>query len=185
MLSGAIKSDRSGGIMKLLLLTVFLFLSFQVHAEQIRLAVITSEFDKNVTDYYIITNDQGQIDSMRYITTMPNGGIFEDVMLPAERVMKEGAVLVERNGHQAVRLEVENFSVITGGTIKLNYLFSGVTGARHNKRLTLKMEDRFRLYDAGKEVNRLFLEANYSRIFGIVGVRSIQSSYSQETAPLF
>lgn len=171
--------------MKTLFLTLFIALSVNLHAEEIRLAVITSEFDKNVTDYYVITNDQGHVDSMRYVTTMPNGGIFEDVHLPAERVMKEGAVLVERNGYQAVRLEVENFSLVTGGTIKLNYLFSGVTGARHNKRLTLKMQDRFRLYDADKEVNRLFLEANWSRILGIVGVRSIQASFSQETVSLF
>lgn len=171
--------------MKFLFLTLFIVLSFHVDAAEIRLAVITSEFDKNVTDYYVITNDEGHVDSMRYVTTMPNGGIFEDVTLPAERVMKEGAVLVERNGHQAVRLEVENFSVVTGGTIKLNYLFSGVTGARHNKRLTLKLQDRFRIYDADKEVNRLFLEANWSRIFGIVGVRSIQTSFSQETVSLF
>lgn len=171
--------------MKSLLTTVFLFLSFAVQAEQIRLAVITSEFDKNVTDYYAITNDQGEIDSMRYVTTMPNGGIFEDVLLPAERVMKEGAVLVERDGRQVVRLEVENFSLATGGTLKLNYLFSGVTGARHVKRLSVKKQDRFRLYEGEKEINRLFLEANYSRVFGIVGVRSIQTSFAQETASLY
>lgn len=171
--------------MKTLFLSLLMFVSLNTKAEEIRLAVITSEFDKNVTDYYVITNEQGHVDSMRYVTTLPNGGIFEDVTLPAERVMKEGAVLVERNGHQAVRLEVENFSVITGGTIKLNYLFSGVTGARHNKRLALKLQDRYRIYDADKEVNRLFLEANWSRLFGIVGVRSIQSSFSQETVSLY
>ncbi len=171
--------------MKTLFLSLLMIVTLNIQAEEIRLAIITSEFDKNVTDYYVITNDQGHVDSMRYVTTLPNGGIFEDVTLPAERVMKEGAVLVERNGHQAVRIEVENFSVVTGGTIKLNYLFSGVTGARHNKRLTLKLQDRFRIYDADKEVNRLFLEANWSRLFGIVGVRSIQCSFSQETLSLY
>ncbi len=164
--------------MKSLFLSLFL-LAGSLHAAEIRLAVITSEFDKNVTDYYAITNEQGQIDSMRYVTTMPNGGIFEDVTLPAERVMKEGAVLVERDGRQVVRLEVENFSLSTGGTLKLNYLFSGVTGARHVKRLAVKLQDQFRLFEGDKQINRLFLEANYSRVFGIVGVRSIQASYAE------
>jgi hypothetical protein len=171
--------------MKALMLTAIFLFSFVTHAEEIRLAVITSEFDKNVTDYYVITNEQGLVDSMRYVTTMPNGGIFEDVTLPAERVMKEGAVLVERDGYQAVRLEVENFSLNTGGTIRLNYLFSGVTGSRHIKRLTLKKLEKFRLFDGEKQINRLFLEANYSRIFGIIGVRSIQTSFSQETSALY
>jgi hypothetical protein len=151
--------------MKSLFLSLFL-LAGSLHAAEIRLAVITSEFDKNVTDYYAVT-------------TMPNGGIFEDVTLPAERVMKEGAVLVERDGRQVVRLEVENFSLSTGGTLKLNYLFSGVTGARHVKRLAVKLQDQFRLFEGDKQINRLFLEANYSRVFGIVGVRSIQASYAE------
>ena len=171
--------------MKSFFFTVLITLSSNIFAEEIRLAVITSEFDENVTGYYLITDDQGHVDSMRYVTIMPSGAIFEDVTLPAEIVIKDGAVMVERNGHQAVRLEVENFSLTTGGTIKLNYLFSGLTGLRLIKRLTLKIQDRFRLYDSDKEVNRLFLEANFSRFFGIIGVRGIQTSFSQETGSLF
>jgi hypothetical protein len=168
----------------LFLSVLLLFISFNIYAEEIRLAVITSEFDKNITDFFMITDNQRQVESIRYVTNMPNGGIFEDVTVAAEIVIKEGIILVERNGHQAVRLEVENFSLMTGGTIKLNYLFSGITGTRQIKRLNLKMKDRFRLYDADNEVNRLFLEANWSRFFGVVGVKSIQTSFIHETACL-
>lgn len=168
--------------MRLLIAVIFCTFSVCVSAEVIKMAVITSEFDKNVTDYYLETNDQNQIHSMRYITTMPNGGIFEDVSVSVETVMSEGAVIVERNGYEAVRLEVENFSRDAGGIIKLNYLYSGVTGVRHVKRLQLKsFENKFKLTDMqNAPVNRLFLRVNLSRIFGIIGVKDILSSYSEE-----
>lgn len=157
---------------------MLLLLSAPAFAETFKLAVITSEFDKNKTDYYLETNDSGEIDSMRYVTTTPSGSITEDVTIPAERVMKEGAVLVERNGYEAVRLEVENFSLKTGGVLKLNYLYSALSGARNIKRLNVALvEGRFGLFDSQTEINRLFLKANWNRFFGIVGIKEIQTSY--------
>lgn len=168
--------------MRSLFIFLFLILTVNVHAKVIKLAVITSEFDKNVTDFYLETDDQNKIHSMRYITTMPNGGIFEDVSLPAENVMRDGAVIVVRNGREAVKLFVENFSLETGGTIKLNYLFSGVTNAWHAKRLLLKLEENhFKLFTLeSQRTNRLFLQINWSRLFGVIGIREIQTSFSPD-----
>lgn len=168
--------------MKSLVISFFLALTFNVHAEVIKLAVITSEFDKNVTDFYLETDDQNKIHGMRYITTMPNGGIFEDVSLPAETVMNEGAVIVVRNGREAVKLFVEDFSLITGGTIKLSYLYSGVTNSWYVKRLKLNLvENNFKLFDLGNNrTNKLFMKINWNRIFGAVGIREIQTSFSPE-----
>jgi hypothetical protein len=166
--------------MRLVCFLILISLSIGVHAKVFKLAVITSEFDNDVTDYYLETNDQNRIVNMRYVITMPNGGIFNDVTLPAERVVDEGAVLVQRNGYEAVRLEVENFSLETGGIIKLNYLYNGITGARHNKRLYLHQTDgQFSLFELDSDpVNRMFLEANILRLVGIVGVRSVHTSFS-------
>jgi hypothetical protein len=171
--------------MKQCLLTLFLISSLQLHAKSLKLAVITSEFDKNVTEYYLETNDKNEIDSMRYLTILPNGGIFEDVTLPAEDVIHGGIVIVERNGYDAVRLEVENFSLKTGGVIRLNYLFSGITGARHIKRIKLVLkDDAFILTDLdNNHINRMFVKVNWNRFFGVIGVKEIQTSL--ETPILF
>lgn len=168
--------------MKSLLMSIFLILAVNVNAETIRMAVITSEFDKNVTDFYLETDSQNKIHSMRYVTTMPDGGIFEDVTLSPETVMAEGAVIVVRNGREAVKLFVEDFSLITGGTIKLNYLFSGLTNTWHTKRLKLNVvANSFRLFDLeGKITNKLFMKINWNRIFGAVGIREIQTTFSPE-----
>lgn len=167
--------------MKTFLTALCLTLSLTVHADVSKMAVITSEFDENVTDYFIETNKEKQLESMRYITTMPNGGIFEDITVTADQVINDGAVIVERDGRQIVRLEVENFNVITGGTVILNFLYNGVTGSRNIKKLQLKfVGNEFQLFDADMRVNKLFLVANRSRVLGIIGVKKILASFSQE-----
>jgi len=166
--------------MKTSFLLISLLFSFTLNAGVFKLAVITSEFDQNVTDYFLETNDRDMIISMRYVTTMPNGGIFEDVSVPVERVINDGIVIVERNGLEAVRLELENFDLKKGGVVKLNYLFNGVSGIRRLKRFTLKSDNQqYNLFDQdNNRVNKMFLEANRVRIFGVVGIKTILTSFS-------
>lgn len=166
--------------MKLSYLFLFLFMTVCAHAEVFKLAEITSEFDKDVMDFYIETNDQKKIDSIRYITTRPDGSIFEDVSVPAETIIAEGVVMVVRDGYEVVRLDVEEFTVETGGIVKLNYLYNGITGTRHVKRLYLSwMDEQLRLSDLENHpVNRMFLKANHSRIFGIIGISKILTSFA-------
>lgn len=160
-----------------LILALFVF-SLTASAKIIKMAVITSEFDKNYTDYYLETDENNKLESMRYITTMPNGGIFEDITVTADQAMKDGAVIVEREGRQVVRLELQNFDMKKGGTIILDYLFNGATNNRRTKKLFLDNKNgEFILLDNGKRVNRLFLVANWIRVLGVVGVYEIQSSY--------
>ncbi len=168
--------------MKSFFISLSLLITVSVKAESIKLAAITSEFDKNVTDFYIETDDQNKIHTMRYITILPNGGIDEDISLPAETVVREGAVIVVRHGREAVRIFVENFSLRTGGIIKLNYLHSGVTNNWQVKRLKVVLvENHFRLEDLENvRTNKLYMRINWSRIFGAVGIRDIQTMFSPE-----
>lgn len=166
--------------MKFSYIFLALVMTVGAHAEVFKLAEITSEFDNDVMDFYVETNDEKKIDSIRYITTRPDGSIYEDVSVPAETIIAEGVVIVERDGYAAVKLEVEKFTVETGGIVKLNYLYNGITGTRHVKRLHLSwMDERLRLSDLENTlVNRMYLKANHSRIFGIIGIREILTSFA-------
>lgn len=168
--------------MKTFLISFFLLVAVNVHAEAIKLVVISSEYDKNITDFYLETDEQNKIHGMRYITTMPNGGIIEDVSLPMETVIRDGAVIVVRSGREVVKLFVENFSLDTGGTFKLNYLYSGVTNTWHVKRLKLVLvENQFKLFDLdGVPTNKLYMKINWNRLVGAIGIREIQTSFSPE-----
>lgn len=153
---------------------LLLFSTFTFAGEQ-KMALITSEFDEDIKTFYLMTDDQQTIEGIRYVTSRPPGRIIEDRIILADEIMNGGVVLEERNGLEAVRLGVERFSLQTGGTIKLTYLFNGITGERKVHRLLLKKNDQhFLMTDlAHKNVNRLFLVANRSRIFGIVGIKEI------------
>lgn len=173
--------------MKAFLSVMLILLCMNAEAKLTKLAVITSEFDKDVMDFYVITNGANQVDSIRYIQTAPNGAIISDMTVPVERVMeKGGVVIVERDGHNAVILEVENFNVAKGGVIKLNYLHNGVTGTRHVKYSKLNMVNgRFALADMeNNAINRMFLKVNYIRLIGVVGIREIVTGFAKDTEAL-
>jgi hypothetical protein len=168
--------------MKILVTALFILLSSLAQAKVVRMAVITSEFDKNYSEYFLESDDRtNKLLTVRFVTTMPNGAIFEDVTLNAEQIIAEGAVLVERNGYEVVKLELENFDPLKGGTFKLNHLYNGITGSRQVKRFVLNLVgSEFLLFDNGKRTNRMYLEANDHRVFGVIGVRAIKSSFVQE-----
>ncbi|MCM2351241.1 MAG: hypothetical protein NDI69_14565 [Bacteriovoracaceae bacterium] len=173
--------------MKLFLTFLIFIITTVAEARQTKLAVITSELDKDVMDFYLITNEKNIIDSIRYVQTSPNGSIIDDVSVPAERVMEEGGVvIVERDGYDAVILEVERFTQKAGGMIKLNYLHSGVTKTRNAKYINLALVNgRFTLLDKeNNEVNRLYIKANYVRVIGLVGIKEIVTSFSKDTQAL-
>lgn len=165
--------------MRQVLILLSLMLGLSAWASERRLAIITSDIDAEIRDFYLITNDDNVVDSVRYVTYLRSGHILEDKTVPAHVVMEEGTVIVERDGRDAVRLETEkDFNVNAGGTIRLNYLYSGVTGNRRVHKLLLKKEDGvFTLKDTkDQEVNSIFVLGNWHRILGLIGIREIQTS---------
>lgn len=158
-------------------------LSSLAQAKVYKLATITSDIDRDVTEYYIETDSNNKIESMRYVTIMPNGGIYRDETIPVETIITDGIVIVEQGGLDAVKLEVENFNVNKGGVVKLNYLYNGITGVRQIKRLLLNIpSEKFELADIqGQRVNRMFFKANRT-IVGVVGVKYIETSFEDKNA---
>ncbi len=166
--------------MKSLLLCLLMIFSLKTFATEIKVAVISSQFDKNVSDFFLELDGNKEISGIRLITRMPNGGIFEDISAPAENVLDDGTDLIERNGRKVINISVENFSLKHGGTVVLNYLYNGATGNWQNKKLFLKnLNGQLILFDGAKKINRLYLVVNYVRVLGAVGVREIQTSYKE------
>lgn len=167
--------------MRLLVTLCALLFSIAVLADERKVAVINSDIDKDIYNFYLITNDQDHVDSLRYQMVSPSGQILEDNTFPAETVIQDGIVLVRRNGHDAVRLEVgRDFNVENGGTVILDYLFSGVTGNRrkHNIRLQ-RLNGRLELTEHATTniINKMFVYGNWNRLLGLIGVREIKTSF--------
>lgn len=166
--------------MKNLMLCGFLMISSSLFAAETKMATITSNIDTDVARFYLITDEQGDIDSMRYTITKQNGSIAEDVTHPVERVMQDGVILVERDGFSVLKLFVDKFSPQTGGIVKIDYLYSGVTGTRYYVPFKLtRTADGYTFTRASDNVvvNHLYIQGNWNVLLGLVGIRDIGSSF--------
>jgi hypothetical protein len=164
-----------------IIVVALISLAITAQAKTLKLATITSDIDEDVTQYFLELNENNEIESMRHVTITPNGGIFKDQTVTIDEVVADGVVIVEQGGYDAVRLEVENFHPKTGGVIKLNYLYNGITGSRSVKKLILRAHDNnnFELAEPqGSKINRMFFKANRTLLLGVVGVKHIYTSYA-------
>src|SRR5665647_1695028 len=161
--------------MKTILIILSLVTSLAANSEEIKLAFISSDIDQNTSIYSLETTPTGTMDSMRMVTWDHENKVIEDLVHPSERIMNGGVTLVQRQGRDAVRMEVEDFSVEKGGIIVLDFLYNGIRGSRKSLKLRLQKEgDLFVLYDlAGNKVNKFFFSGNFARIVGCIGIKEI------------
>lgn len=166
--------------MKGLFVVMSLCMSLQVFGAEKLMATITSDVDQNTGRFYLdISEDGTTAIGVHVVLTGPRGETVQDDYHTAERVIAEGATIIEQQGREAVRLEVEKFSVTKGGGVNMNYLYNGITGTRRITNLYLvRANNKFVLTDSsGKEINRLMVYGH--RILGaVVGIRAVVPSFS-------
>jgi hypothetical protein len=167
--------------MKNILLTVcsFIFFCSVALAREVKVATITSDIDYDVTDFFLEIKDNGELDSMRFVTKRSNGSIAKDETHPAERVIQDGIVLNENGNYKVIVLRVEKtFSVTTGGIVTLDYLYNGATGSRRSYKIKLERigTGNFSLREIPSNdlIKGFFIYGNRT-IFGLVGVKYIEA----------
>lgn len=154
--------------------------SLSLFGAEMKLAKITSDMDREYTDFFIETNDKGAIDSIRILTVTPSGAIDEDTSFPIETVINDGVVLAERKGYKVLRLVTDpGFTAENGGGVQLVYLFNAINGTRRFLKIkVLKTpEGTFYLAKATSDkINHLFVRGNYNVLLGLVGIWDITPS---------
>lgn len=167
--------------MKYFFQTLLFALLFNLNAFAVeqKVVTITSDIEKYKTEFFLEIKEDGSIDSMRFISTYPNGQIFEDYTHTSENVIDDGVVIVERSGRKVLKLLVENFTVVEGGGVKLDYLFNGLEGTRRNLKIKLlKVNDKFTLTNIdGKPIKSISIIGNRTVILGVIGIREIRLNY--------
>ncbi len=161
--------------MKNFIAAILLLSSFSAAALERELVTITSNVNDKTTTFYLEVKEDGAIDSMRFVSRLPNGGISEDVTVSLEEVEADGAVLFRQSGRDIVRLNVSEFDPYKGGNIKLDYLYNGVLGTRRFMRLQL-LQGADGLHQLTHNergvVTHMKLMGNWTA-FGLVGIRQI------------
>lgn len=149
--------------------------SLVVFAGEHKIVTISSNIDKDVTDFYLETLEDGSLDGMRFVTRDARGQVTQDNHATIEEVVDSGVVLFREGNREAVRLKVANFSAEAGGDVIVDYLYSGVTNSRKFLRLGIKKTDGdFFLHQAGKPVNTMKVFGNWSPILGLIGISEIR-----------
>ncbi len=159
-----------------ILCVLFSFPALAAHVEETAIVTITSDTNRDTTVFYLVTNPDGTIDGMRFVTTDQRGRVETDETAPVERVIQEGVVLFRQGNYEAVRLKVENFTAADGGVVKIDYLYSGVTNTRRFVRYHLRktpMGFTFVTAD-GTVIKTLRVLGNWNPVLGLVGIREIR-----------
>lgn len=175
-IGGGIIRRTENFIVKTFILMVTLCFSAELFAREILLATITGNIDTDTSYFEIEVNDINALDTVRFRTVTREGRVSQDSFFPAETVDATGAVLIQRNDRDILRLEtVKPFSFETGGEVKLTYLYSGVTNSWKALKVKLvKAGDDFEVRSSkGEKITRFYTKGNWHPIFGLIGIADL------------
>jgi hypothetical protein len=160
--------------MKLMTAALLSILSIAVQAESTHLATVTSDTDSNRHELVLETDASSNVLSLRILKFKENGEKGKPQQFFTPQLLNGGLVLMEKDGHQAVRLDSAKFSAQKGGNVILNYLHNGLTGKRHSVWLSLYFKNgSYRLFDMKNQpVNEIKFYGRYwiGKLVGINGV---------------
>lgn len=162
--------------MKALILTMILCLSADVFAREIKLATITGNVDTDTSYFSVEVDEAGTLDTVLFRTVTKGGRVTQDSHFPVETVDATGVLLIERNNRDILRLEtIKPFSFETGGQVKLNYLYSGVTNSWKTLKVELvKSGDDFEVRTLkGEKATRFFTKGNWHPLLGLIGIADL------------
>jgi len=153
-----------------------IFLATNIHAQTIKIATITSDADQNNTSFYLVLNRNNEIDAMRYVTTLPNGGISRDLTFHLEDIISSPQTVLEMSGKPILNVKAFNFHPKNGGYIQLDFLCNGLTGSRDYKNFYIKnmANKNYILTDLnGVKISNIYIFSNRSKIVGVIGIKDI------------
>lgn len=162
--------------MKKLLLMSLCVLSLNVLSAEIKLADITSNNDDELTVLVLETDGSNKLQAMRKEVFNHHGKFLVSDSYTPNEVMNSGAVVSESSGRKVVIIKsLPGFSVTNGGNVKLDYLYSGISGERRTKAMKIvKAGSTWKLLVNGKSVSRMHFLVNRKAIIGTIGIKDIQ-----------
>ena len=166
---------RAGEIMKKFLLLISL-VSFSALALDHNLMKITNDEDGDIVIFVLETNEHNtEIVGMRKDIYDSRMKFIDTVAWSANEVLQGGAVIATSGNYKVVKLKVSSpFSLQNGGTINLDYLYSGITGSRKDFKISLKKSNGKWINSKGKTViKKLHFVSNKKMIVGTIGIKEI------------
>jgi hypothetical protein len=161
--------------MKLTVMLSLLLLSTTIFAREIELATVRSDIESDIIKIVVDTDEQNEL-TFLYTDTYKNGSFFERKSHNLSSI-DSGFVIYRKSGRDVVILNRDDFATYAGGTIKMKYLYSGISGTYHSKTFVIEQtEDSWRMSKSGRTITGLFFKAK--KTWGkVVGIKDIVFKY--------
>lgn len=158
---------------------VFLFvtlLALPLQARELKVATITSNIDRDVSEFFLELHEDGPIEGLRIVRKNARGEVVQERRASYNEVSDAGMVLIHEANRDAVILRIENFTPEEGGKVIVDYLFSGISNTRKKLELGLKKTDAdfFLHTPTGGSASQLKVFGNWSPLFGLIGIATIR-----------
>lgn len=119
---------------RLVVLALSILISFKAFSVEYKVLDITGNRavspQQKFTALLVDLDDAGDITKIIYRVTYPNGKLDSEKMFAPQDYQGKYITLVEEDGYKVVNLWVNSFAHHNGGKFKLDYLISGLSGAR-------------------------------------------------------
>ena len=160
-------------LFKLSFMTILLSLVSAAYGESQILTKITVSGESYTLNLILEVDDKKDIKEFKLIEY--NKG--KEVAITAYKTegTKDGIVLMKMSGRDVVKLQSDNFTEYQGGEIKLDFLYSGITGKRKKMIMDLSRDgDEWLLTVDGEAANKLHFVKNKKALIGVIGVKRIE-----------
>lgn len=153
---------------------VSLMLSLNVFSQEVVLS--TTDNDDNNEIYTLVVLVDAETQSLKELykdTYIDGTKIKRSVLNPEDLTKQSGIVLEERRGYNVLNLKSNNFDYDFGGTIKIDTLYSGISGERRVYEVELAKDNGgWKLFDKSKVVTKFHVKVNRKVIIGTIGIKT-------------
>jgi hypothetical protein len=155
-----------------LILTISVFCMNVMAASQ-KLMSATNDEDNESIVISVILDSNSDITALSQATLNSRGVQIREKIFQARNVYR-GFDLLKKDGRKIVRLISSNFAGHQGGEVTLDFLYSGVTGARRQMNFDLSRNgDRWAIKHNGRNAKKVHFVSNKNFLIGTIGVKKI------------
>jgi len=148
-------------------------LSLSAMGDEVVLCTVTSDIDTDVSKIIYEMDAEGRALLHLYQDTYKNGLRTERIELKSDG-LQDGIVLNKKDKHVILRMQSDNFDVERGGVLRLDTLYSGVSGERKEYVMEMAMDKSGpMLIFNQKSFNQMAIVAKRSKLFGVIGIEKI------------
>lgn len=142
-------------------------------AEEKVLCTVTSDIDSDIGKIVYEMDSEGRAIQHLYQDTYHNGARTSRIELKADG-LQDGIILNKKDKYIIMRMQSDNFDAERGGVLRLDTLYSALSGERKEYVMEMAMDKNGPvLLTNGRTFSKMSVVAKRSKVFGVIGIEKI------------